>query len=87
MAKKKQPMPNVIMLYLHCTQCIEELPRGTAPNDYQHLEIGITEDLHLQVWCLRHEKEVAFFEMSKAQQDMFREKTCALHSGPGHKHD
>ena len=79
---KKTPMPNVIMLYLHCTKCIEELPKGSAPNDYQHLEIGITEDSNLQVWCLRHDKEVAFFELSKHQKELIKNVECA-----GHHHD
>ena len=48
---------NRISTFLHCKQCVEEIPEGIAPRDWARLEIGWTPK-GLQVWCTRHECNV-----------------------------
>ncbi|HEV2329212.1 MAG TPA: hypothetical protein VGY56_10530 [Verrucomicrobiae bacterium] len=52
---------NCIQVYFHCKQCIAELPPGTSPREYAQLEVGWTE-LGIQVWCKRHEYNVAHID-------------------------
>jgi hypothetical protein len=37
-----------IQLYLHCRRCLDE----QTP---EHIEVGVTEDAALVVWCRHHE--------------------------------
>jgi len=54
---------NVIGMYLHCSKCIDEIreKRIDSPRDYQRIQIGWTKP-GLQVWCVRHNMEVAHFD-------------------------
>jgi hypothetical protein len=55
-------MENQIELYMHCSKCVRQCPAGTSPRQYAALEIGRTKT-GLQIWCKRHDEEVAFFPM------------------------
>ena len=54
-------IPNRISSFFHCRRCLEELPKGVAPREWLHLEIGWTEK-GVQVWCVRHEMNVAHID-------------------------
>lgn len=56
--------PEEIVVFLHCKMCLEELPVGTSPKDFARLSVGYTEEGAIQVWCNRHEKNVALYSMS-----------------------
>jgi hypothetical protein len=64
------PNTNEITDFVHCLQCIEEFQAGAggdeAPRDYARLEIGWTE-IGLQIWCKRHESNVAHIDFEGAQ--------------------
>lgn len=66
--------PNRIDLYMHCQQCIDELPNGVTPAEFSRLEIGITGPPQhwLQVWCRRHKRNVALFkaDMTEVEVDL-----------------
>src|SRR5678815_5550202 len=63
----KAGLPNGITSYIHCGKCITEWRemkmslRGISPADYSKTQAGRTEDGGLQVWCNRHECNVAEF--------------------------
>jgi hypothetical protein len=47
-----------ITAYAHCRRCLDELrlvvrPRK-SPRSYARLNVGITKDGRIQVWCVRH---------------------------------
>ena len=48
-------VPNTmeIVQYLHCSRCLDELPRGVSPQQWTRPDIGFTA-IGLQVWCSRH---------------------------------
>jgi len=48
---------NCISTYLHCGECLKEIPDGVAPRDYQRIQTGFTEH-GIQVWCTRHNLNV-----------------------------
>jgi hypothetical protein len=50
-----------IVSFFHCVQCLDERPDGQSPRDWTWLEFGLTADRRLQVWCIRHEREVGTF--------------------------
>jgi hypothetical protein len=52
--------------YMHCGQCIRELPTGTSPRDYSSVEVGWTV-FGLQVWCKRHECNVLHVDFEGMQ--------------------
>ena len=56
---KKQDsfLKNNIVAFLHCKECLKELPDGVSPAEWSAHDIGWTEK-GLQVWCRRHEANV-----------------------------
>ena len=52
---------NPSKLYRHCLKCLDEIQDipNISPREYVHLEIGITENDTLMVWCVRHEEMVS----------------------------
>ena len=51
-------MRNKIERYMHCILCIREKPADVAMRDWARLNVGAT-DNGLQVWCTRHNVNVA----------------------------
>ena len=54
---------NYIERFVHCGLCIDSIPNGMSPRDYTNNEIGIMNNGFIQVWCIRHEKNVAIFDV------------------------
>lgn len=52
---------NEIKQFLHCSLCLQELPKGESPRSFAQLEVGFTKQ-GLQVWCKRHEANVAHID-------------------------
>lgn len=50
--RKSKPMSD-IRLYMHCRKCLRANVRG------QNIEVGITHDNRIQVWCKTHDCAVA----------------------------
>jgi hypothetical protein len=65
-----------ILMFMHCRQCLAELPKLTAPRDWAMVEVGLTDPHTLRVWCRRHEILIADFRIEHT-----RMPDCA---GPGH---
>jgi hypothetical protein len=55
-------MPSEIKLHFHCRKCIEEMPKGTKPKDWQSVEVGLTDEGFIQVWCRRHDMNIVTTE-------------------------
>ena len=57
--------PNTIVTFFHCTKCLEEFKArvpealGKSPATYARLNFGINKDGGFQVWCVRHDLNVA----------------------------
>lgn len=66
MSSKRQKVKNGILLYFHCRRCLEELPSGTSPKDYQQIQVGWTER-GLQIWCIRHNMNVVSIDFEGAK--------------------
>ena len=52
-------LENEIETYFHCGLCMDELPDDMCPRDYARTQMGITEDGNWQVWCNRHDVNIA----------------------------
>lgn len=46
-----------ITAYMHCKQCLDELPDGVSPKDWARTQTGWT-PRGIQIWCNRHEINV-----------------------------
>jgi hypothetical protein len=57
-------LPNRIETFIHCAHCIETRPPTTPARDWAKLEIGIDDEGNIQVWCVRHDVNIAVFRMS-----------------------
>ena len=55
--KEQEGGNNKIVMFFHCALCLEELPKGMTPREYQVNECGWTEK-GFQVWCCRHDANV-----------------------------
>ena len=60
------PATNEIVTFFHCSLCIKELPSGISPRDWAQLEVGWTPH-GIQIWCKRHECNVAHIDFEGAQ--------------------
>ena len=60
------PNKNSIRTYIHCKQCLEEVPIGASPKEYSKTQTGWTE-LGLQVWCNRHEINIVHIDFEGTQ--------------------
>ena len=61
--------PERIQAYFNCAQCLTEIKEHhlpVSPREYKRLDIGFTADGILQVWCTRHECNVALVNIVKA---------------------
>ena len=63
-------MKKQITMFIHCRQCIEELPSGQSPESFAKNSIGWTKK-GIQVWCLRHKTNVIHL-------DFFGQKVYAV---------
>lgn len=57
--------PNTITAYMNCKQCIHEKPDSLSAAEWARTNVGITKDGHIQVWCVRHNTNVAFFDLTE----------------------
>jgi hypothetical protein len=65
---KSASKTNKIERFFHCALCMMELKNGsfgtpTSPRDYADIEAGVYAD-GIQVWCKRHEVNIADLNMS-----------------------
>ncbi len=44
--------------FLHCAECVAGRPEDMSLQDYARIEVGFTEEGAVQLWCLRHDKEI-----------------------------
>ncbi len=47
--------------FLHCARCVQSRPPSKSAADNARLQVGITPEGELEVWCLRHDMLVARF--------------------------
>lgn len=60
----KKPL-NAIDSFMHCAVCLQEKPKDLMPREYIWLEVGMTGQGNFQVWCVRHEMEVAYLDINE----------------------
>lgn len=62
--------PNEIATFMHCTNCLIELGSSSvtdSPKAYARTQTGITASGAIQIWCNRHEKNVAVLQSRPAE--------------------
>ncbi len=61
--------------YLHCGRCLDEWKEsfeGTcSPKDYARQQVALTKT-GIQVWCTRHDVNVALFEFAETKTNLNR---------------
>ncbi len=58
-----------IVRYLHCADCAKEKPEYISFRDWSELSVGLTEQ-GIQVWCDRHEQNVALIEWGNEKAEV-----------------
>ena len=56
----------VIAEYIHCVQCLKDIPEGISPNLWTQTDVGYT-DSGIQVWCKRHECSVVHIDLDESK--------------------
>lgn len=69
--KKGQPQrdipdTNEIEMFMHCSMCMHEKPKGISPKDFCRINAGWTK-LGFQVWCVRHDCNIAHVDFQGMQ--------------------
>ena len=62
---------NVIRQFMHCRNCIENLPKGISPRDWAEIECGWTPH-GFQVWCKRCEKNIMHIDLKGQKVDVIQ---------------
>ena len=59
-SRKEDKPENPSESFFHCKKCLNEVQNtpNTSPREYVHLEVGVTPDSTLMIWCVRHEETV-----------------------------
>lgn len=74
---------NQIVSYVHCAECLNELPKGSSPMEYARTQTGLTVDGSIQVWCNRHDMNVALINEKTISK--LREQCCPICENGGHQ--
>ena len=53
-------------MYLHCRKCIETIPDGESPASHARINVGVTSTGAIQVWCMRHDMNIAKIDVLRA---------------------
>jgi len=64
---KPHNFDNYIESFIHCGLCVKERPETISPREYAHNEVGILRNGDIQVWCIRHEKNIVIFDFETRQ--------------------
>jgi len=66
-------------IYLHCAQCLRELPVGLSPEEWARTQTFITMDEYVVVTCTRHNREVVRFKVPSTvwEEIGLEHKSCA----------
>lgn len=59
---------NFIQSFMHCANCINDLPKGSSVSDWSHIEVGWTEK-GLQVRCIRCDKNILNLDFKGQKMD------------------
>ncbi len=73
-----------ISTYMHCFECMKELPQNQSPRDFARLSVGISPSGDLIVWCVRHDILVAHLlnsELTEALQSMAQQACACVRHG------
>lgn len=54
-----------IISFIHCTECVKELPEDISPAEYVNIEIGINIDNQILLGCVRHGLHVGAFTLKE----------------------
>ena len=46
---------------------MDEKPETLSPRDWVNVEVGILRNGDIQVWCIRHEKNIVIFDIENEQ--------------------
>lgn len=73
MARKPKTLrTNPSEVYLHCGKCIDERPSGTSPREWAQVEVGITPEERLCVWCKRHDMLICMLDLHAEEEKRVR---------------
>lgn len=64
-------LKNDILLFWHCAKCSDQVPPELSLREYANIEVGLTPD-GIQVWCKRHEVNVACFSIAELANEVLR---------------
>jgi hypothetical protein len=65
----KENEMNEIVAFMHCKQCMDELPSGVSPREFAQIEVGYT-GWGFQIWCKRHEMEIESIDLVALREQM-----------------
>lgn len=69
-----------IRTFFHCRHCLASKPDNESPATWARLEVGITAESAIQVWCVRHDIEV--ITISLEMLPSFMENVMGRCDGP-----
>tara|TARA_B100001996_G_scaffold377408_1_gene360000 strand:+ start:944 stop:1192 length:249 start_codon:yes stop_codon:yes gene_type:complete len=72
---------DTIKMYMHCNDCMLELPDDLSPQENIHIEVGINYDNLLQINCIRHDKILGTFDIGELSDVGIDDEHCCSCDG------
>jgi hypothetical protein len=57
--------------YMHCALCMRDKPDGITPQKWARQQLAVTKEGQLQLWCVRHDVNIALLEFDVTSDDDF----------------
>lgn len=64
-------VPDLGTSYMHCGKCLKERPADQSPMEFARQQMAITVGGMLQLWCTRHEINIAVIAPSVSDKSPF----------------
>lgn len=75
---------NEIVTFFQCAACLREKPPSQSPKNFMRLNVGLTAT-GIQVWCVRHELNVAKWTLDELKAFMVKDLPCDCCPGGDHR--
>jgi hypothetical protein len=65
-----------IRLFFHCKGCAPAKPANLSMRDWARLEVALTVDNKISVWCIRCERLVVVVPLDESAKETFKDAGC-----------
>jgi hypothetical protein len=65
-----------ILAFLHCKQCLEEVPVGQSPAEFARVNVFLANPEGIVLWCVRHDELIVAFTSPEDLVEQAEDLVC-----------